>query len=134
MSSDAPPKDLHMMRRSMRSLHSVSASLVENTTPVTYVDEKSGAEANSRESRLAYCNSSCLSENLGQVRYIFSDKTGTLTKNDMILKYCHVLNHQSVLWRGLTGRIEINDTETKTTLEDETAVVPLSRIHSRPPC
>lgn len=51
--------------------------------------------------RDVHCNSSCLSENLGQVRYIFTDKTGTLTKNEMILKFLHCSDAQLAFSRNL---------------------------------
>jgi len=38
----------------------------------------------------AICRTSDLIEELGQVEFIFSDKTGTLTQNSMILKKCYV--------------------------------------------
>ena len=69
------------------------ASLIENTSP--FVEKVPDAE------RYVHCNSSCLSENLGQVRYIFTDKTGTLTKNEMILKFLHVFENQYDILRIL---------------------------------
>ena len=43
--------------------------------------------------RPAMARTSDLIEELGQVEFIFSDKTGTLTKNEMIFQKCTINNH-----------------------------------------
>jgi phospholipid-transporting ATPase len=42
------------------------------------------------EGNMAKCKSSDLIEELGQIEFVFSDKTGTLTRNEMIFRKCMV--------------------------------------------
>ena len=43
--------------------------------------------------KFALCRNSDLIEELGQVQFVFSDKTGTLTQNKMEFKKCHCDQH-----------------------------------------
>lgn len=43
----------------------------------------------------AHSNSTALSEDLGQIEYVLTDKTGTLTQNVMVLKMCTILGRHN---------------------------------------
>lgn len=47
----------------------------------------------------AVVNSSNLNEDLGQINILFSDKTGTLTKNEMVFEQCS-MNGQKFMYRN----------------------------------
>ena len=57
----------------------------------------------------AMCRNSDLVEELGQVSYVFSDKTGTLTKNEMVFRCCTVLNERFGNMRMVDGKPEWDD-------------------------
>lgn len=41
-------------------------------------------------SRSFECRALNINEDLGQIKYVFSDKTGTLTENEMVFKCCSI--------------------------------------------
>jgi phospholipid-translocating ATPase len=52
--------------------------------------------------QIAKANTSDLNEDLGQIEYLFSDKTGTLTENEMIFKQFSI---EGIIYHEQNGEI-----------------------------
>lgn len=66
----------------------------------------------------AVCRTSSLVEELGQIEYIFSDKTGTLTRNIMEFKACSIAGRCYALEVPDDRRVQVLDNGTETGYHD----------------
>ncbi len=73
----------------------------------------------------AKVNSSDLNEDLGQIEYLFTDKTGTLTENEMIFKYFAINGHIYEEKDGLIYKLDRNTNNSTPELLDNDSIIKL---------
>jgi phospholipid-transporting ATPase len=71
------------------------AYLINNDVEIYYTEDD----------KRANCRTSDLIEELGQVSFVFSDKTGTLTCNEMVFKKCSINGHLYELYKERATQI-----------------------------